>query len=316
MVGLRIEDPAVFDATHALVLRWIRERKLAGLRLDHIDGLLDPRGYLEKLRDAAGSIYLIAEKILSAGESLPRSWPIHGTTGYDFLNDVNGLFVDPRGERLMKSLYERFTGRGIPFPIEAYVAKRLITSISMASELNVLAQAVNRISETDRRTRDFTLESLRDALREVVACFPVYRTYLTAAECSDEDRSTIETAIARARRRNPSTESSIFDFLRGTLLPAPTPELADPAYPLRLAFAMKFQQYTGPVQAKGLEDTAFYRHNVLASLNEVGGDPQRFGRSPAEFHAENRRRLRALAVLDARDLHARYEARRRRARAP
>jgi (1->4)-alpha-D-glucan 1-alpha-D-glucosylmutase len=291
LVGLRMEDPAVFDVTHALVLRWIRDRKLAGLRLDHIDGLFDPRGYLEKLRDAAGSIYLVAEKILSTGESLPRSWPIHGTTGYDFLNDVNGLFVDPRGERIMKSLYERFTGRGIPFPIEAYVAKKLITSISMASELNVLAQAVNRISETDRRSRDFTLESLGDALREVVACFPVYRTYLTSAECSEEDRSRIETAVARAQRRNPSTEPSIFDFLRASLLPSPALELVDPAYPERLAFAMKFQQYTGPVQAKGLEDTAFYRHNVLASLNEVGGDPQRFGRSPVEFHEQNRRRL-------------------------
>jgi (1->4)-alpha-D-glucan 1-alpha-D-glucosylmutase len=291
LVGLRMEEPAVFEATHALVLRWVRERKITGLRLDHIDGLLDPRGYLEKLRGLAGPIYLVTEKILSAGESLPGSWPVEGTTGYDFLNDVNGLFIDPRGERTLKSLYERFTGRRIPFPIEAYVAKKLISSTSMASELNVLAHAVNRISETDRRSRDFTLESLRDALREVVSCFPVYRTYLTVGDCSEEDRSTVETALTRARRRNPSMESSIFEFLRISLLPEPVGELADPAYSERLAFAMKFQQYTGPVQAKGLEDTAFYRHNVLIALNEVGGDPERFGRPPAEFHEQNRRRL-------------------------
>jgi (1->4)-alpha-D-glucan 1-alpha-D-glucosylmutase len=191
LVGLRMEEPEVFTATHALVLAWIREGKVSGLRLDHIDGLFDPRAHLERLREAAGPVYLVVEKILSEGETPPGSWPVEGTTGYDFLNDVNGLFVDARGAEVLRSFYERFTGRGIPFPIETYVAKKLIVSTSMASELNVLAQALNRISERDRRWRDFTLDSLRDTLREVVACFPVYRTYFDAGEPSEADRATV-----------------------------------------------------------------------------------------------------------------------------
>jgi len=290
LVGLRMEDAEVFDATHALILRWIGDRKVTGLRLDHIDGLFDPRQYLERLRAAGGDVHLLVEKILSAGEELPASWPVHGTTGYDFLNDVNGLFVEPAGARVLQSFYERFTGRSIPFAIEAYVAKKLITATSMASELNVLAQAINRISETDRRWRDFTLDSLRDALREVVACFPVYRTYLNAEGASRADAATVETAIARSRQRSPAMDGAIFEFLRGALLPIRDGTLTDREHRDRLGFAMKFQQYTGPVQAKGLEDTAFYRANVLISLNEVGGEPRRLGLSVAEFHDANRRR--------------------------
>jgi (1->4)-alpha-D-glucan 1-alpha-D-glucosylmutase len=284
LVGLRMEDPEVFRATHTLVLSWIRDRKISGLRLDHVDGLFDPRRYLERLRDAAGPLYVVVEKILSDGETLPASWPVHGTTGYDFLNDVNGLFVDPRGAAVLKSFYERFTGRSIPFPIETYVAKKLIMSTSMASELNVLANALNRISETDRRSRDFTLESLRDALREVIACFPVYRTYFAAAGPSEADRATVARAVSRARQRNPTMDGAIFDFVHAALVPDGAVDEE------RLRFAMKFQQYSGPVQAKGLEDTAFYRHNMLVSLNEVGGDPRRLGRSVAAFHESNRRR--------------------------
>src|ERR1051326_5874989 len=185
--------------------------------------------------------------MLAGAETLPASWPIHGTTGYDFLNDVNGLFVDPRGAAVLRSFYERFTGRGIPFPIEAYVAKKLIMSTSMASELNVLANVLNRISETDRRTRDFTLESLRDALREVVACFPVYRTYFHSAEPSEADRATVGRAIRRARERNPTVDRAICDFVHEALVPSRAGTGGDE----RLRFAMKFQQYSGPVQAKG-----------------------------------------------------------------
>jgi (1->4)-alpha-D-glucan 1-alpha-D-glucosylmutase len=324
--GVRMEEPAVFAATHPLVLRLIREGRVTGLRLDHLDGLFDPVGYLEHLqtavlrqwavegsevspafrdtlrswwlaerhKDPAGPaarpLYLVIEKILSGNETLPTDWPTHGTSGYDFMNDLNRLFVDPSNMKSMRRVYARFTERETPFAEIVYECKRLICRTSMASELNVLANVLNRISEGDRRLRDFTLSSLRAALFEVVACFPVYRTYVTAAGASDGDRQMIDVALGRAARRNPAMEPSVFDFLRHVLSPQPTPDTSEAEYQRRLDFAMKFQQYTGPVQAKGVEDTAFYRYNVLLSLNEVGGDPQRFGAPVSQFHEGNRRR--------------------------
>ncbi len=188
-----------------------------------------------------------------------------------------------------------------------YASKRLIMTTAMASELNVLAHVLERIAEGNRRSRDFTLDSLRDAIVEVVACFPVYRTYVDEAGWTPDDRAVVEPAIRRARRRNPAMESSLFDFFREVMLPRNPEEPGQnrrddrrEGYPPadaveaaeRLRFAMKLQQYTGPVQAKGLEDTAFYRYNVLLSLNEVGGDPARFGRSVRDFHEANAARLR------------------------
>jgi (1->4)-alpha-D-glucan 1-alpha-D-glucosylmutase len=307
LAGLRMEDPAVFEATHGLILRLVGEGKITGLRLDHIDGLFDPERYLVGLQEAicrqAGtapgqpdgsgrgrSFYVVAEKILSRDESLPEHWPVAGTSGYDFLNELNGLFVDRRNQRALARVYRRFTGRRDAFADLVYQCKKLIMDTPMASELNVLAEALNRLSECDRRTRDFTLNSLREALREVVACFPIYRTYLSAASCADHDRAAVDAAVRQARRRNPTVESSIFDFLRGMLLSAPEDRAGGSEHGQRLMFAMKLQQYTGPVQAKGVEDTAFYRYNLLASLNEVGGDPAHFGTTPVEFHAANRRR--------------------------
>ncbi len=318
--GVRMEEPEVFAATHSLILRLIREGRLTGLRLDHLDGLFDPVGYLETLQEAVldewlgggqspnpalrawrdaerkanpnspavRPLYLVVEKILSGNETLPESWPTHGTSGYDFLNDLNRLFVDPSSMKRMRQVYGRFTDLHTSFADVAYDCKRLICRTSMGSELLVLARALNRISEGDRRLRDFTLSSLTAALVEVVACFPVYRTYVSAAGATENDRQMIEVALRRAARRNPAAEPSVFDFLRQALLPQPDGEPAE--YERRLQFAMKFQQYTGPVQAKGVEDTAFYRYNVLLSLNEVGGDPQRFGAPPAQFHETNRRR--------------------------
>jgi (1->4)-alpha-D-glucan 1-alpha-D-glucosylmutase len=306
LAGLRMEDPDVFAAAHSLVLRLIREGQLTGLRLDHVDGLFDPSAYLDKLQTAVAwrdagrgkepagplqqPLYIVAEKILSGSETLPGAWPIHGTTGYDFLNDLNRLFVEARNSRAMKRVYERFAGRVDSFADIVYESKEMITWTALASELNVLAHALNRISEGDRRTRDFTLDSLREALREVVACFPVYRTYVNADGAADTDRQVIDLAIHRARRRNPAMETTAFDFVREVLLPD-RQKLPEAEYQSRLRLAMRFQQYTGPLQAKGVEDTAFYRYNVLVSLNEVGGDPQRFGGTPTQFHEANRRRL-------------------------
>jgi (1->4)-alpha-D-glucan 1-alpha-D-glucosylmutase len=295
LIGVRVEDPAVFREVHQGVLRLVRDGAVTGLRLDHIDGLLDPKTYLQRLdealRESRGkSLYVVAEKILSAGEVLATDFRLEGTSGYDFLNDVNGLFVDGKGARPLKHLHARFTGRTITFSDLVYQAKSLIADSSLASELAVLAHALNRLSEKDRRSRDFTSVSLQACLREVAACFPVYRTYLGSGGASGGETAVIETAIAQARRRNPAMESSVFDFLRGILLlrsqDPPSPELAAE----QRAFALKLQQYTGPLQAKGLEDTAFYRHNVLVSLNEVGGDPQRFGVSVRAFHATNQHR--------------------------
>jgi (1->4)-alpha-D-glucan 1-alpha-D-glucosylmutase len=299
LAGIRTDDPRVFDAMHGLLLRLIREGSVTGLRIDHIDGLFAPRQYLKRLQEVIreqpeppsteAPFYIVTEKILSPGESLP-DWPVAGTSGYDFLNDVNGLFVDRDKRRMLARVYHRFTRQPSSFADHAYASKKLIMDTSMASELNVLAHALNRYSEHDRHTRDFTLNSLRDALQEVIACFPIYRTYVMPNGYTEDDRRAIDVAIQRARRRNPTVEPSIFDFVRSVLLPdAATARSADD-HRETATLAMKFQQYSGPVQAKGVEDTAFYRYNLLASLNEVGGNPDGFGRLPAEFHAANQRR--------------------------
>ena len=329
LAGLRMEVPEVFETTHTLLGELLRTGQVSGVRIDHPDGLFDPRGYFDDLQalarrvwgepggaedapqDAAGAppraLYVVAEKILSGREKLPRSWAVHGTTGYNYLNDLNGLFVDAAQERRMRRIYTRLTGRDEPFDDVLYTSKRLIITTAMASELMVLAHTLDRIGEGNRKSRDFTLDSMRDVITEVVACFPVYRTYVDEEGWSPEDRAVVERAIGRARRRNPAMESSLFDFFREVMLPREVPSEGEPrpddrrgGYPPataeegreRLRFAMKLQQYTGPVQAKGLEDTAFYRYNLLISLNEVGGDPSRFGRSVEEFHEANAHRAR------------------------
>ena len=294
LAGLRVEDPGVFSSIHQLLARLLRDGAVTGVRIDHPDGLFDPARYFEMLQDLAPEshpLYVVAEKILSGRERLPSDWKAHGTTGYNFLNQVNGLFVEPANARRMRRVYAKVTGRTETFDDLSYETKRLIMDTAMASELTVLAHTLDRIGESNRRSRDFTLNSLRDMLMEVVACFPVYRTYVNEEGWAPDDRAALERAIVRARRRNPAMDSTIFDFFREVMFPR------DPAdvhvggperrggYPPadekeaaeRLRFAMKFQQYTGPLQAKGIEDTAFYRHNVLLSLNEVGGDPSRFG---------------------------------------
>jgi len=308
LAGLRVEDTEVFEATHALLFDLMRADRALSLRIDHPDGLYDPAGYLARLQalarrawhldeSASPPAYVVVEKILSGGESLPDDWPVCGTTGYAFLNIVNGLFVEPSSIRRLRRLYGRLTGVQQSFEDIVYESKRLIMETALASELNVLSHAVDRIAESNRDTRDFTLNSLREALSEVVACFPVYRTYVTEAGWTQTDREIIELAIARARRRSPAEEPSVFAFLHDVFLPPGAERSADGSPPTeratawRLQVTMRFQQYTAPVQAKGLEDTAFYRYNPLISLNEVGGDPSRVGRTPSEFHEANRERL-------------------------
>jgi (1->4)-alpha-D-glucan 1-alpha-D-glucosylmutase len=314
LAGIRIELPMVFEATHRLVLRLIREGRIDGLRIDHIDGLFDPKQYLQRLQQRArevrqqpeqaatnaaqsleessaataaddeGAFYVLVEKILAVHERLREDWPIAGTTGYEFLNRVHGVFLDPAGEAPLQRIYERFVGEHASFEDTAYVSKRQVMDSELASELRVLAKEYNRLTESSWLTRDYTLVGLRQALREVVACFPVYRTYVDVNGAAAADRRNIEWAIAHARRRSVRADKTVFDFIQAALIT----DLASGPSPYNRRevrrLAMKFQQYTGPVAAKGVEDTAFYRYNRLISNNEVGGEPSRFGTTVSAFH--------------------------------
>ncbi|MDZ7617197.1 MAG: malto-oligosyltrehalose synthase, partial [Patescibacteria group bacterium] len=235
--------------------------------------------------------YVVVEKILGPEEPLPTDWPIAGTTGYDFLNSVSGLFVDPAGLGALLNIYRRFTGEPVAFQEVAYQCKLLILRVAMSSELHLLAHRLNRISERHRLCRDFTLNSLQRVLREILASFPVYRTYIGADAVSGRDREVIARAVARAKRRNPATDVAEFDFVRDVLLLEQPPRIDEATARQRALFIGRFQQVTSPVMAKGVEDTAFYRYYPLASANEVGGEPTRAAVSVDEFHDGNRLRM-------------------------
>jgi (1->4)-alpha-D-glucan 1-alpha-D-glucosylmutase len=299
LAGIRVEEDFVFDEVHRLVARLIAEGHLHGLRIDHIDGLSDPPGYLADLRKflrrmrgagtAAPTPYTVVEKILEPGEHLPEGWPVEGTTGYEFMNQVLGLFVDPAGQVALDRTHARFGGDN-DFPAVLYRAKRQVIRELFAGELEGLVVSLKRLSEQGWRTRDFTRPALRTALTEVAARFPVYRTYVSPEQgCSQADRDIITRGCAEACGNSTASTRPVFDFLRAAL----TGDLAkDASYDGKavLEFARRFQQFTGPVMAKSLEDTAFYRHVRLAALNEVGGDPGRFGLTPEAFHAANAHR--------------------------
>lgn len=250
-----------------------------------LDRILDDRGPLP--------LYVVAEKILEHGEALRDDWAVAGTVGYEFAQAATGLFVDPESRVLFDRIYARFTGDQIRFPDLVYEMKHRMMREAFASEVNVLTNVLNRISEQDRLSRDFTLNNLRDALREILACFSIYRTYATCAEQGPDtlDRRYVEQAVQQAKRRNPAVDASVFDFIQNVLLGHGTHDgISQHDYGCQ--FAMKLQQLSGPVMAKGLEDTAFYRFNRLTALNEVGGDPSKFGTSIEEFHRQNRARKR------------------------
>jgi (1->4)-alpha-D-glucan 1-alpha-D-glucosylmutase len=309
LAAIRVEDEDVFDEAHALPFRLIAEGTVTGLRVDHVDGLIDPEDYLSRLRAAVPGdhdkpvptpagvrtpFFVVVEKILGGDEALLAHWPVTGTTGYEYLNSLNGVFIDPRGRLPLEELYTRVTGLRQSFPDVVYQSKKLVLQVAMSSELTVLSRKLHRISEQHRYSRDFTLNSLQDALAEVIACFPVYRSYVRVVEnhVRPDDRRYISTAIHRAKRRNPATSESLFEFI-ASVLPLDDPEgLSESERAERRDFVMRFQQLTSPVMAKGLEDTAFYRYHPLVSLNEVGGDPNRFGISVEDFHLGNRGRQR------------------------
>jgi (1->4)-alpha-D-glucan 1-alpha-D-glucosylmutase len=298
LAALRMENDAVFDATHRLILELVAEGKVDGLRIDHPDGLYDPAKYLKqlhkKLAEGVGGpqkhAYLIVEKILTGNEHLRPDWPVDGTTGYEFANAVNGLFVARNSAKKMERIYRFFTGNSLDLGDLVYQCKKLILKVSLASELNVLANLLGHIALSNRHTCDFTLNSLRSALAEIIASFPVYRTYVNSHEVSGEDRSYVERALSAARRRSNTADLSVFDFVRHVLLVEVNGAEPETYRRAVVRFAMKFQQVTAAVMAKGLEDTAFYRYNRLISLNEVGGNPGKFGISIEEFHRANQQR--------------------------
>jgi (1->4)-alpha-D-glucan 1-alpha-D-glucosylmutase len=280
LAALAMERQEVFDATHALIFDLIRQGKIDGLRIDHPDGLYDPKQYLDRLQSRAAEVgksplYVVVEKILAVDEPLLRTWPCDGTTGYDFLNVVNGLFVDSRNEAAYTAVYQEFVGRPIDFDELVYEKKKLILNIALASELTMLARQLDEIAQGHRATRDFSLRALREGLRELIACFPVYRTYVTDAGHTDEDVRRIDAAVAKAVQRNPAAEPAT-RFVRAALLGETH---------AHRRFAGKFQQLTSPTTAKGIEDTAFYIYNRFVSLNEVGGEPSHFGTAPDAAHA-------------------------------
>jgi (1->4)-alpha-D-glucan 1-alpha-D-glucosylmutase len=305
LAAIRMELPQVFDATHRLLLELIADGAVTGVRVDHPDGLYLPREYFEKLqrRSAAAvgaplakdgrAIYLIVEKILSGNETLRRDWSVHGTTGYEFGKLVANVLVDVSAEQSITKTFQRFIGHSMHFGHLVYAKKRLVMRLSLANDVNVLGDMLDRLSEKNRWFRDFTLDALARAVRETIACFPVYRTYIEPGQpVSDEDRAIIERAVTAAKRRNPALEESVFNFLRDILLFRFPENLDDEARQEHAHFVLKFQQSTGPIMAKGLEDTAFYVYNRLAALNEVGGEPQHFGIGLDEFHQRNFERQR------------------------
>jgi (1->4)-alpha-D-glucan 1-alpha-D-glucosylmutase len=305
LAAIRVELPEVFDAAHKLLFELVASGAVTGLRIDHPDGLYRPLEYFEKLQMRCAkalrvplpkdgrAIYLIVEKILTGEEQLPQNWPVHGTTGYGFANQVAGVLVDHNAEGAITKIFKRFIGHSLHFGHLVYAKKRLVMRISLANEVNVLGTMVDRLSEQNRWFRDYTLEALARAVRETIACFPVYRTYLEPGKpVSEEDRAVIERAVAAAKRRNPAIEESVFNFLRDLLLFRFPENLDEEQRAAHAEFVLKFQQFTGPITAKGLEDTVFYIYNRLAALNEVGGEPQLFGLSVETFHERNLRRQR------------------------
>lgn len=333
--AIRVEDPAVFEETHRLIFKLVETGKINGLRIDHADGLQDPEDYIRRLQSGcfvrmygdaldAGNgredaeialrgkydgivaadpsykpFYIIGEKILLKAEKLPDSWPVFSTTGYDFAIQVNGLFVDTSNAKVFEALYTRFLQHRIDFQDVVYEKKKLVMQVAMSSEINTLGHYLNRISEQNRHTRDFTLNSLIKSIVEVIAYFPVYRTYINSFEVPERDFQYIESAIGRAKRQNPAISTLVFDFIRDVLSLRFPDAMTDGHKKAWLDFVKRFQQITGPIMAKGVEDTAFYVYNRLVSLNEVGGSPDRFGITLEAFHGQNieRCKSRPLAML-------------------
>ena len=293
LAGVRIEEPAVFERTHALLFELVREGLIQGLRIDHIDGLADPRAYAADLQRAIGpNFYVVAEKILEPGETL-RPWPLAGTTGYEMLNLIDGVFVDSEAQRTFDRIYHETTGFPQSYQAALLAAKRQVLLESFSSELESLVSDMKRIADANRLTRDYSVNAIRVALGDLVCAFPVYRTYITSRGLASEDRTMIGEVLTEAKAITALPDRSVHDFIGSVLLGTiPTGRPGRASIGLVDRFRRRFQQLTGPVMAKSLEDTLFYRYVRFLALNEVGGEPSRFGIPLADFHAENVERAR------------------------
>lgn len=323
MAAIRTEFPHVFESVHQLIFELFRQGKITGLRIDHPDGLWDPPGYFLQLQEGYVNaraahyastteaatesserlkrmfrqteliktewpLYIVAEKILSEIEPLPLDWAVYGTTGYDFMIAVNGIFINRDHVHAFDELYSRFIGQRLNFRELVYHNKKLIMRNSLASEMNARAQQLARLVERNRCLRGFTLNGLTFALSEVVACLSIYRTYITGPGLiSERDSYYIEAAVNEAKERNPRYPASVFDFVRDTLLLQNIYDFEEADRGKLIEFVTQFQQITGPVMAKSVEDTTFYVYNRLTSLNEVGGNPEQFGIGLDDFHKHN-----------------------------
>jgi (1->4)-alpha-D-glucan 1-alpha-D-glucosylmutase len=300
LVGVRVEDPITFDAVHSVILRLAAKYLITGLRIDHIDGLREPGSYLRRLQERlAGSpaaanaapeeskgkpFYVVVEKILGEGEALPEEWPVAGTTGYDFLNRVNGLFVDGENMPQLDRVYQQFVGSKIPFGEQLYEKKKQVMASLLAVEMDSLGRQLSVIAEQDRYARELPQARLTEALIETIACFPIYRTYISGGQPKESEREYIANAIAEAEKKNPGLDRGCFEFLRQVLLVQSGPVVLPEQREARLNFIMRWQQFTGPIMAKGFEDSLLYVFNRLVSLNDVGGTPDRPGMSTGELH--------------------------------
>ena len=299
LIAIRVEDPRVFEATHSLLFKLSEAGKISGIRIDHIDGLYDPQRYLTALQSrlagparAGGAnpgFYILVEKILHEGEALPPEWPVCGTTGYDFLDVANGLFVAVRGLEELEEVYAAFIGEVHTFADVVYEKKKLIMDTIFGGEVEALGRFLDQLAQQDRYAKDISHRELTEALLAVTACLHVYRTYIRDLSVSPRDWVYLEEAIAEAARRNPSLSTPALDFLRRVFsfqIPLSLPEERKERW---FKFVMRWQQFTGPIMAKGLEDTAYYVYNALTSLNEVGSSSRAI--TMAEFHRFNQNRL-------------------------
>jgi len=290
LISLRVEDDRVFCGIHGLIFRLIKERVISGLRIDHIDGLYDPTAYLKKLREKAENLYIVVEKILDTDEELPSLWAVQGTTGYDFLNYLNGVFVSVSNGRKFNRLYYGFTGFKTSYDVILYETKKLVIEKEMTGDVDNLAHLLKKISSRNRYGNDMTLYGLKKAIIEILANFPVYRTYVRPDYYSEADRRYMSGAIRKAREMNPELLYEL-SFIELFLL-LEFRDLSEDDRDEWIHFVMRFQQLTGPLMAKGFEDTTLYVYNRLLSLNDVGGSPDRFGFSVTEFHEFNLKRSR------------------------
>ncbi len=293
LIGVRVEDPTVMDATHITIFRLIDSGAVSGLRIDHIDGLRDPLGYLQRLQSRADSpggeetkplgLYMVVEKILSGSESLPREWPVSGTTGYEFLNAVNRIFVHPQGARKAAQTYSKFTGKNERFEDLLYAKKKLVMNSLLAVEMRYLGHQLSILAQQDRYARELPSGELTHAFSETTACLPVYRTYIRGMDAPEHAAQYIGHALTEARSRNPQIDSKCFAFVHDVLLGSESATVLPGPRESRLAFVMRWQQLTGAIIAKGFEDTLLYVYFPLLSLNDVGGDPRPAPESAREF---------------------------------